>query len=184
MTTQYLYTSAKYKKQPIKVLRVWIRKQLERKAFSVGQVDQYWGKQTLQKTQQLLVQVHTGWVRAKQEYAISRKRSECMPAAPCPSIHPSMLHSQPRTEPASCVRAHLGTVHVCSRRREIARNHSWTSWAFANRLAGIWEQEWRKTKKKKALKRNVEREKRRLAMESNLRGGEGGSLRRREEMWD
>lgn len=105
------------------------------------------GKQTLQETQQLLVRVNTGWRRASQEHGISRQRSECMPAAHAqlsihPSIHltihpyPSMLHhSQPRTEPASCVRAHLGTVHVCSRRRGLARNHSWASRAFANRLA-------------------------------------------------
>lgn len=56
-----------------------------------------------------------------------------MPAAPCPNIHPS----SPRMEPASCIRAHLGTVHVCSRRGGIARNHSRSGQASANRLAGM-----------------------------------------------
>lgn len=88
-------------------------------------------------------------------------------SSPCihPSIHPpihpaahapAVAHSQWGTEPASCLRAHLGTVHGCSRRRGLARNRSWASRAFANRLAGKWKEEWRE--KKNALRRNVERQ--------------------------
>ena len=89
-----------------------------------------------------------------------------------PSIHPPMPHSQPRTQPASCVRAHLGTVHVCSRRRGLARNPSRASRAFANRLAGIWEQEWRKREREKSTKKKCGKTEERGGWQSRAIWGE------------
>ncbi|XP_053271087.1 troponin T2e, cardiac isoform X5 [Pleuronectes platessa] len=72
--------------------------------------------------------------QSKSTASADKDQSACQQPMP---IHPSMPHCQPGTEPASCVRAHLGTIHVCSRRGGLDRNPSWTSRAFANRLAGI-----------------------------------------------
>lgn len=83
-----------------------------------------------------------------------------------------MLHHQPGTEPASCVCAHLGTVHVCSRRRGLARNHSWACRAFANRLAGIWEQEWEERGKGKSTEKKFWKGRRKEAGSRKLRGRE------------
>lgn len=124
----------------------------------------------LQKAQ-LLVQ--TGWGGAEYEYAMSKKKKRWVHASSHMPTHPSIYPCStvsPCTEPASCVRAHLGTVHVRSRRKGFARNHSWSGQAFANRLAGIWEQKERRGKKKK--QHWEEMWKRRLAMERHLRGGE------------
>lgn len=106
--------------------------------------------------------------RANQAHGNDKQRSECMPAE---RAHPSLPRHQPPqagTEPASCIHAHLGTVRVCSRGRGLARNCSWAGQAFADRLAGIWEQEY-----ENALVRNVERV---LAAESHLREGKEAFL--------
>lgn len=53
-----------------------------------------------------------------------------------PSTHPRPTVIQKQSQ-AAALRAHLGTVHVCSRRIRITRNRNRASRAFAHRLAGI-----------------------------------------------
>lgn len=131
---------------------------------------------------QLLEQVPSVWGTATHQ----QTKITVHASSSCTSIH---LSIHPSVRPCSTIRptagwarsqqaavcAHLGTVHVCSGRRGLARNRSWACRAFANRLAGIWGQkcgrgeEGEGGKKKKALRRQKKKKKKGEAGSGKLR---------------